>query len=283
MTSRRRLAFTLIELLVVIAIIAILAAILFPVFAQARAAAKKTTSLSDLKQLNLGLIMYQTDHDDAFVPKTRIGFGPTNNGPDVIDAMSWDVLIYPYMKNMAILKSPMDPNRTYQTKYGTTRRSYAVTSHVFRAVQLPPGFWGSFVPKASITTSAVPLPAETVSLAERRQCPDANVTDVWNHDSWRWCSETNNSRALEESYGEISYSHNDGALWAFVDGHVQYLKKNGARQSDGKIVGTRLPGYKEAGAWWVGSPDPHWDRGLSCFDSGWAANEGDCPLPGQGG
>ena len=62
-------AFTLIELLVVIAIIAILAAILFPVFAQAKAAAKKTAGLSNVKQLNLGLIMYAADHDDYYMKR----------------------------------------------------------------------------------------------------------------------------------------------------------------------------------------------------------------------
>src|ERR1700677_1343177 len=59
-------AFTLIELLVVIAIIAILAAILFPVFAQAKEAAKKTSCLSNMKQLGLADIMYVNDHDDTY-------------------------------------------------------------------------------------------------------------------------------------------------------------------------------------------------------------------------
>jgi prepilin-type N-terminal cleavage/methylation domain-containing protein len=63
-----RKAFTLIELLVVIAIIAILAAILFPVFAQAKAAAKKTAAISNAKQIGLGEIMYRNDVDDVFVP-----------------------------------------------------------------------------------------------------------------------------------------------------------------------------------------------------------------------
>src|SRR3989441_13135185 len=61
----RTKAFTLIELLVVIAIIAILAAILFPVFAQAREAARKTTCLSNMKQLTLGWLMYNQDYDEA--------------------------------------------------------------------------------------------------------------------------------------------------------------------------------------------------------------------------
>src|SRR5579859_6096079 len=66
--GRRRSAFTLIELLVVIAIIAILAAILFPVFAQAKAAAKKASALSNVKQIDLGSLMYSNDYDDMFVP-----------------------------------------------------------------------------------------------------------------------------------------------------------------------------------------------------------------------
>jgi prepilin-type N-terminal cleavage/methylation domain-containing protein len=65
MQSKSR-AFTLIELLVVIAIIAILAAILFPVFAQAKAAAKNTTTVSNLEQQNLAIPMYAGDYDDTF-------------------------------------------------------------------------------------------------------------------------------------------------------------------------------------------------------------------------
>jgi prepilin-type N-terminal cleavage/methylation domain-containing protein len=71
-----RKAFTLIELLVVIAIIAILAAILFPVFAQAKIAAKKTAAISNCKQFNLGSIMYQNDYDDMFVPYFSYYSGP---------------------------------------------------------------------------------------------------------------------------------------------------------------------------------------------------------------
>src|SRR5436853_6791160 len=66
MSRIRRRGFTLIELLVVIAIIAILAAILFPVFAQARNQARKTTCLSNTKQLGLGVLMYLQDYDEVF-------------------------------------------------------------------------------------------------------------------------------------------------------------------------------------------------------------------------
>ena len=71
MNSRKNAAFTLIELLVVIAIIAILAAILFPVFAQARDKARQTSCLSNMKQLGLGEMMYIQDYDETF-PRLRL-------------------------------------------------------------------------------------------------------------------------------------------------------------------------------------------------------------------
>ena len=102
----QRRAFTLIELLVVIAIIAILAAILFPVFAQAKAAAKASADLSNVKQINLGMIQYTADTDDTYprawnndVCRTyRVGLGS--------DRYHWQDSIYPYIKSDAIFKSP---------------------------------------------------------------------------------------------------------------------------------------------------------------------------------
>jgi prepilin-type N-terminal cleavage/methylation domain-containing protein/prepilin-type processing-associated H-X9-DG protein len=87
--------FTLIELLVVIAIIAILAAILFPVFAQAKEAAKKTQCLSNQKQIGLGIMMYMGDSDDIY-PQSQYGGGGTGQ-----DQVSWSAMVYPYVKNGA--------------------------------------------------------------------------------------------------------------------------------------------------------------------------------------
>lgn len=114
--------FTLIELLVVIAIIAILAAILFPVFAQAKEAAKKTACLSNLKQISLGNLMYATDYDDSGpLGPYYVGLDPTNTyalvenwwGEAEYDLTTGEFsfnmqagMLYPYMKSSAIQGCP---------------------------------------------------------------------------------------------------------------------------------------------------------------------------------
>lgn len=95
MNNRTR-AFTLIELLVVIAIIAILAAILFPVFAQAKVAAKKSASVSNLKQIGVAHFLYMSDYDDMFVTSWAKGW-----------VGDWSFFVQPYMKNTKILQEPL--------------------------------------------------------------------------------------------------------------------------------------------------------------------------------
>ena len=108
-----RQGFTLIELLVVIAIIAILAAILFPVFAQAREAARTTVCLSNVKQLSLGAMMYVQDYDERF---WAWNWGFDCNGGNVSNGVTlprdsaafWTMAIYPYVKNKQIYQCPDD-------------------------------------------------------------------------------------------------------------------------------------------------------------------------------
>ncbi len=105
-------AFTLIELLVVIAIISTLAAILFPVFAQAKLAAKKTTSLSNIKQIALSEILYQNDYDECFVLSTQdyadsscpLAGQCLDNLP--APALSWPALLIPYIKTLQVFVDP---------------------------------------------------------------------------------------------------------------------------------------------------------------------------------
>ena len=97
-------AFTLIELLVVIAIIAVLAAILFPIFAQAREAARKTTCVSNLKQTSTGLLLYAQDFDETF--PSDVSLPPVNGGTD--NTFSYDRQLNPYLENDAVYVCPSD-------------------------------------------------------------------------------------------------------------------------------------------------------------------------------
>jgi prepilin-type N-terminal cleavage/methylation domain-containing protein len=113
MNKTQNRAFTLIELLVVIAIIAILAAILFPVFAQAKLAAKKTSSLANVKQVGLAEIMYQGDYDDYFALSNSGHYADLNcpeshacsNG-GTTPSYTWVGITEPYMKNFGMLVDP---------------------------------------------------------------------------------------------------------------------------------------------------------------------------------
>jgi len=99
-----RKAFTLIELLVVIAIIAILAAILFPVFAQAKAAAKRTADMSNVKNITLGMILYTGDYDDSLTPVMQ-GFWDQDRYKYTL----WKDSVLPYIKNGGKYQVPGQP------------------------------------------------------------------------------------------------------------------------------------------------------------------------------
>jgi len=104
--TTRHHGFTLIELLVVIAIIAILAAILFPVFAQARAAARKITCTSNVRQLTTGYLMYAQDYDETWITTAKGYSMPTGCSDDGNDASDSNYLIQPYVKNFDIFYCP---------------------------------------------------------------------------------------------------------------------------------------------------------------------------------
>lgn len=147
----RQRAFTLIELLVVIAIIAILAAILFPVFAQAREKARQTACLSNMKQIGTAVTMYSGDYDESVVPSENGNPGPLT---------SWPSLIFPYIKNTGVFVCPSgsedalsaDPKYITPTArlYSGTVRGNATTGGDGSAAQL------SLVPRLSYSRNLIP-------------------------------------------------------------------------------------------------------------------------------
>lgn len=180
--SKSRKGFTLIELLVVIAIIAILAAILFPVFAQAREKARAISCLSNMKQLGLGLYQYSQDYDEqliknyyAFPSDPANGWG--SNGPVYY---RWTHAVQPYIKNIGIMACPSSQyfnNSAYYT-WSTSDTgpaglgnwmpgSYAVNSHVIgfangcsvSCTNTPPGIDGM---------ASIDKPADTIEVADSR-------------------------------------------------------------------------------------------------------------------
>lgn len=140
MNRPQRRAFTLIELLVVIAIIAILASILFPVFAQAKRSAKITSDLSNIKQINTALIMYTNDYDDRYtfaIPESWSG--ATQWGSS---SLGWTLSLQPYVKSLALFRSPLETS-TKIGSWGTwlgIAVSYGINSLTLRNKEIGDNF-----------------------------------------------------------------------------------------------------------------------------------------------
>ena len=219
-----RRGFTLIELLVVIAIIAILAAILFPVFAQAKAAAKKTGAISNAKQMGLGLMMYMNDVDDVFVPYFT-GLNPTTKAFDQQPQKYWPETISPYIskatnttgqatidKLSGIFVDPMETSMVDKTWTTGNITSWGISDDVVDWYG-PPGVTPTYLPRAG---SVVNAPADAVVFVE----------------TWDYYSTNHNlpGSALTRSYFDNSNTAYNGAV-RFVEGpHNESYKKTTALQ-----------------------------------------------------
>jgi len=182
-------AFTLIELLVVIAIIAILAAILFPVFAQAKASAKGAACLSNMKQVALGATMYAGDSDDTQVlseswyAENRInGLQFSKNG---VNFNSWRTLVYPYTKNFNIFTDPAAPNIFVSAAFaGQKDLAATIYGNIgINHMAMGPMQWdGTHQAPIGVSATSIAKPAETVYFTEIFN----NGIDNPTNDGWVW-------------------------------------------------------------------------------------------------
>ena len=241
--DRSHHGFTLIELLVVIAIIAILAAILFPVFAQAREKARATQCLSNLKQVGMATRMYSQDYDEVLVPDylyaVHSSYGTLPHGKPVL--YLFPDLLQPYVKNSNVFVCPdyseiiTDGRSSFPPGEGAglqnLRWSYGGNNwHWWPNGQNKDpdliGVMGVNRPGLSINASeaSVVAPADTVYIV------DSASPEIWNPEAHDYC---NNGAGYNKptSYkgfpvrGVIHFRHSDGFNAVFVDGHAKFTKR----------------------------------------------------------
>ena len=190
---KRQRGFTLIELLVVIAIIAILAAILFPVFAKAREKARQTSCLSNIKQIALSGLMYAGDYDERLPGHGCSWRNYTVSGPGETCYLA---KIYPYVNNMNVYQCPSD---NYAYAYGNN-------------------LWG-IAGRAPYTLANIASPAETIWYgdASRGYIRAPACTGI--SESGPLCTQA-------PGVNNIMWRHNGGANFAFVDGHAKWMKES---------------------------------------------------------
>lgn len=191
-----RRGFTLIELLVVIAIIAILAAILFPVFARAREKARQSSCLSNVKQLCTAALMYAQDYDD------RLPFA-SNYG------QYWYMVLQPYVKNSQLFVCPSKPRDPLGYGWNYNGCGYAP------GVAYSPPRTGPIYEGVSLSVFLSPGPAETIMLGDN------------------WMGGTSSQRIyLYMNPTMREARHNEGDNYGFVDGHAKWLKVEAVQNAD---------------------------------------------------
>jgi prepilin-type N-terminal cleavage/methylation domain-containing protein/prepilin-type processing-associated H-X9-DG protein len=264
--------FTLIELLVVIAIIAILAAILFPVFAQAREKARAITCVSNQKQIALGLAQYIQDYDETY-PFDHYAPTPATD-------VNWFGAIYPYVKNGGLWGSDNSASgvggiNTCPTQLDKTQSTYSIHQYLS-----PDGltYWAPGAPHYTpATLSSIPRPTDLVEVIE-----EGNNNATWGYLSfdaqeWDWtdwvgtvsddgtpahygphndlnydCDYPISSEASEQGSwpgcGQFPrYRHNQTTNVLFADGHAKAMHKGSLLWSKNIYVGTQLPVMLEWG------------------------------------
>jgi prepilin-type N-terminal cleavage/methylation domain-containing protein/prepilin-type processing-associated H-X9-DG protein len=223
-----RAGFTLIELLVVIAIIAILAAILFPVFAQARAKARQAACLSNMKQVGIGLMLYTQDYDEVLPGNTDhragfslpLGFMQPYDAGNPLTHRVWARDVQPYMKNRAVLicpqSTPMGPPNAEAWHPVVNNPNAGSSSYHLNGIA------------ATKSLAAIPAPADIVYLQE------SNLITRTAQERPRLANPTTATQANHPSYDLL---HNEGGNLLFCDGHAKWQKKISIRYAQFGMTG----------------------------------------------
>lgn len=225
----RRHGFTLIELLVVIAIIAILAAILFPVFARARENARKATCQSNLKQIGAATRMYLQDYDETYMVALMIC--PGTPGRIVGGRYYIPELVAPYCKNDKVWLCPSDSARGWPSAPGQDAvQPYLRVSYGFNLQPGPqtPSTSTVLFGIAGRSEALVANPAETPMWTDSMSAASSSLHVVAPNAFTAWTSDT--AGFGNDVYLAGDVRHNEGVNICFHDGHVKWVKVNSKNQ-----------------------------------------------------
>jgi prepilin-type N-terminal cleavage/methylation domain-containing protein/prepilin-type processing-associated H-X9-DG protein len=222
-----RKAFTLIELLVVIAIIAILAAILFPVFARARENARRASCMSNLKQLALGVMQYTQDYDESYPfaatgGRTMVPGGPSE--PFTLASRYWTRDIFPYVKSSQVYWCPSSSDRTYvmdSSSYNAVTRgtNYGMNNDFGTNSNT----CTSTPPCNPVKLAAIPRPAELILLIDTYNVPGGQTAYIASY-----------------NLANMNHPHFDGSGIAYADGHVKWQKARVYSNEPGNTAYARI-------------------------------------------
>ncbi len=241
---RAHKGFTLIELLVVIAIIAILAAILFPVFAKAREKARQTSCMSNIKQIVLGFAMYVQDYDESFPVEP-----PSPNDP--VTQPGFPDQIQPYIKNYQLFVCPDGFDAPTRAS-----NNYQKLSYGWNDTLSPPLKAGTTSNPSALSLGQIGRPAQCFLVGDAHQIElcwgDANGGSLLNYMVFAGkCGWTfSGCGTLAGGLAADAARHNGGENVGFVDGHVKWMSAAAIWQAGGGSC--YAPATPASLIWWRG-------------------------------